>query len=216
MCAANATAPTSCLPASLVGHGRQLVTPSVHPSVERALGKLCLFALVCLPALCPSVRCPFLSPPLSGWLPCCCSIGSMWLRWSMRRRRISVSDVVSPKAISKTAPPTPIRLTDGLTTVKRPPSLAINTPSTVGLIFAPVDRRRTRRKTNLRVGEGNVIISRSLSLFLSLCDARTLNCHSPSPLQSVPLLCHCTAALVPPHATSPLHSASSARSQAAN
>ena len=129
-------------------------------SVGRAsVGKLCLFALVCLPALCPSVRCPLL-PSLPFPRPSAFRLASSLLfsvqhvaavQWSMRRWRISVSigcGIAKSHFENSSADQS-----DGLTTVKRPSSLAINTPSTVGLIFALVDRRRTaQNEPRARVG----------------------------------------------------------------
>ena len=89
--------------------------------------------------------CPL--PPHSAWLPRCCSLGAAACGCGGRcgGGRL-ISDVVWPKAISKTAP-APDQ-SDGrkdrqLCGVLLP-LFAINTPSTVGLIFAfvDVDRRR--------------------------------------------------------------------------
>ena len=67
---------------------RQLVTLRPRPvrlSVARASGKLCLFALVCLPALSLLLSSSSAFSLASSLLFSRC--GSMWLRWSMRRRR---------------------------------------------------------------------------------------------------------------------------------
>ena len=149
------------LPAPLAGW--PATCHAVRPSAGRAAsGKLCLFALVCLPALSPVRRSdvphslPSPAPPPSVRLPSSLlfrpSVGSMWLRWSMRRRRRRRISVYLGCGIAKShfenssaaaaAATVATDQNDGRTD-NCEASLAINTPSTVGLIFALVDRRRT-------------------------------------------------------------------------